>query len=80
MINRSNLELHFVRGRDPLPTVEVQVKSLEGEGLNFSEIVSSAITRFAANNPGSKATIFRHSPALQPITQEAKLRYTCTPR
>lgn len=61
MIKRAISELHFVKGGDPMPTVEVQVESLEGQGLILGQIVSSALTCFAANNPASKATIYRYS-------------------
>lgn len=58
MNTRSTIELHFVSSRDPLPTVEVQAKSLEDQGLVLSQVVSSSLTHFAANNPTCKATIY----------------------
>lgn len=60
MIKRLISELHFIKSRDPLPTVEIQVESLEGKGLFIGKIASSALTRFAASNPTSKATIYMY--------------------
>jgi hypothetical protein len=61
MIKRSISELHFITGRDPLPTVEIQAESLEAQGLHLSEIISSTLSRFAENNPASRATIYSYS-------------------
>lgn len=61
MIKRSVSELHFITSRDPLPTIEIQAESLEEQGLHLSQIVSSALSRFAENNPSSKATIYSYS-------------------
>ena len=60
MVNRSISELHFIKGRDPLPTVEIQMESLDNQGLNLNQIISSALTRFAAKNATSKATIYMY--------------------
>jgi len=60
MIQRSMSTLNFVKSRDPMPTVEVQAESLEGQGLVLSEIISSALTRYAASNPTSKATVYMY--------------------
>lgn len=61
MIERSVSELHFISRYDPLPTVEIQAESLENQGLRLAQIVSSALSRFAADNPVSKATIYSYS-------------------
>ena len=58
MIHRSISDLHLVTSRDPMPTVEIQAESLEVQGLMINEIVSSALTRFAADNPTCTATIY----------------------
>lgn len=60
MVKRSVSELHFISGRDPLPTVEIQAESLENQGLYIGQIVTSALSRFAADNPTSKATIYTY--------------------
>ena len=60
MITRSTSELHFANSRDPLPTVEVQAKSLEAQGLVLSQVVSSSLIRFATKNPTCKATIYMY--------------------
>jgi hypothetical protein len=60
MIRRSVSELHFITGREPLPTIEIQAESLESQGLYLGQIVSSALSRFAADNPTSKATIYTY--------------------
>jgi hypothetical protein len=61
MIKRSVSELHFIAGRDPLPTIEIQVESLEAQGLHLSEIICSTLSHFAENNPESRATIYSYS-------------------
>jgi hypothetical protein len=61
MIKRSVSELHFINGRDPLPTIEIRADSLEAQGLYLGQIVSSELTRYAANNPASTATIYTYS-------------------
>ncbi|GAC1607838.1 MAG: hypothetical protein NVS3B3_11400 [Aquirhabdus sp.] len=58
MIKRSISDLHFVNGREPLPTVEIQMESLEKQGLQFDQIIASTLTRFAAENITSKATVY----------------------
>ena len=60
MIKRSISELHFVKGRDPKPTVEVQAESLEEQGLYVGDVVESALSRFAAKNPKVIATIYTY--------------------
>ena len=60
MIQRSMSTLNLVTSRDPMPTVEIQVESLEDQGLVLNEIISSALTRYAANNPTSKATVYMY--------------------
>lgn len=58
MIKRPISELHFVKGRDPKPTVEVQAESLDKQSLILGQIASSVLSRFAAKNPSCKATIY----------------------
>lgn len=60
MIQRSISNLNFVTSRDPMPTVEVQAESLEDQGLVLNEIISLALTRYAADNPTSKATVYMY--------------------
>ena len=60
MIQRSISKLNFVKSHDPMPTVEVQAESLENQGLLLNGIISSALARYAANNPTSKATIYMY--------------------
>ena len=52
--------LNLVTSRDPMPTVEIQAESLEDQGLVLNEIISSALIRYAANNPTSKATVYMY--------------------
>lgn len=60
MIQRSMSTLNLVTSRDPMPTVEIQTESLEDQGLVFNKIISSALMRYAVNNPTSKATVYMY--------------------
>lgn len=57
VIRRASSELNFVKGKDPLPTVEVQIESLEALGLSFPSIVCEALAMFAKKNPKILSTI-----------------------
>lgn len=57
VIRRASSELNFVNSKDPLPTVEVQVESLEALGLSFPNIVCEALAKFAKKNPKVLSTI-----------------------
>lgn len=60
MIKRAVSELHFVSGREPLPTVEVQVSGLESQGLLVSQVIFPVLTRFAAANATCRATVYMY--------------------
>ncbi len=57
VIRRASRELNFVNSKDPLPTVEVQIESLEALGLSFPTIVCEALAKFAKKNPKVRSTI-----------------------
>lgn len=57
MVTRTISELNFVKGRNPMPTVEIHAESLEAHGLYLGQIVSKALTSFAEKNPRSVATV-----------------------
>ena len=54
MLKRPESELQFVRSRDPLPTVEVDLDCIPGYG----ELVTKAMSTIAAKYPKLKATIY----------------------
>lgn len=58
MVTRTISELNFVKGRNPMPTVEIHADSLEAQGQYLDQIVSKALTSFAEKNPRSVATVF----------------------
>lgn len=57
MVTRTISELNFVKGRNPMPTVEIHAESLEAQGYYLGQIVSKALTGFAEKNPRSVATV-----------------------
>ena len=57
VIKRAASDLNFVKTKDPLPTVEVQVDSLEALGMSFPSIACDALAKFAKKNPKVRSTI-----------------------
>jgi len=57
MVKRTISELNFVKGRNPMPTVEIHAESLETQGYYLGQIVSKTLTAFAEKNPRSVATV-----------------------
>lgn len=60
VVRRATHELNFIKGKDPLPTVEVNVESVEAQGLSFPKIVCEALDHFAKKNPKVRATVRLH--------------------
>lgn len=60
MPNKSSRELRLVGGREPLPTLEVHIDSVEEQGLYFGLIVSQALSSFATKSPSTVATVYSY--------------------
>lgn len=60
MLKKSVHELNLVKGKDPLPTLEIQAESVEEQGLYFGQVVSKALSSFAEQNQSSVATIYAY--------------------
>lgn len=60
MLRRSVTELHFVKTRTPMPTVEVHADSLESQGLIFGLVVEETLASFAKTHPDCVATIYTY--------------------
>ena len=57
MNSRPASDLHFVNKRDPMPTVEVSVDSLQENQLSLDAILAPALRRIATAHPEIRATI-----------------------
>jgi hypothetical protein len=57
MNSRPASDLHFVNKREPLPTVEVSVDSLQENQLSLDAIVAPVLRRLAAAHPELRATV-----------------------
>ena len=58
MLKRPESELQFVRSRDPLPTVEVDLDCIPEELHGYGELVTKAMSAIAAKYPKMRATIY----------------------
>ena len=58
MIIRRNDELKFKKSKRSLPTVEVDIESLEEAGKKFPNMLYESLTLFAENNEKSRASIY----------------------
>lgn len=54
-------ELKFVKSRTALPSVEVQMESLEEQDLHLVLIAAQTLRKFAAQNPQITATIYSYA-------------------
>jgi hypothetical protein len=61
MIRKKVQELKIVVSRTALPSVEVQMESLEEQGLHLVLIVAQALSKFAAHNPHVTATVYSYA-------------------
>lgn len=53
-------ELGYVSSRTPLPTIEVDVDSLDPDGPTVADIVSEALAKHAAAHPTRRATAYMY--------------------
>lgn len=58
MQKRSESELKFVKSRNPLPTVEVDVNDIPDKLHGYTDLVANSIKIFAAENPDKRATFY----------------------
>ena len=58
LIRRASSDLNFVKSKCSLPTVEIQIESLETKKLSFPKIVCEALANFAKKNPKIHSTIW----------------------
>lgn len=58
MIERPATEMKFVKSRDPLPTVEVDLDSIPEEFHGYGDLIVNAITPIAARSPNMVSTIY----------------------
>ncbi|XLZ68762.1 hypothetical protein ABT364_19735 [Massilia sp. SR12] len=54
------IELKFVKGREPKPTLEVQAESLDAQGINLGVVVSKALAEFAKTHPKCVTTVYSY--------------------
>jgi hypothetical protein len=58
MLKRPEGELQFVKSRDPLPTVEIDLDCIPKELHGYGDLITNAITPVAARSPNMRATIY----------------------
>ncbi|MDT0576039.1 hypothetical protein RM533_07545 [Croceicoccus sp. F390] len=59
-MERQAHELNYVRRQEPLPTVEVDVDSLDPEGPTVADIVGEALSKHATGKPNICATAYMY--------------------
>ena len=65
MIERPENELKFVKSRDPLPTVEVDLDCIPEELHGYGDLIVNAITPIATKSPSMTSTIYVfHGPSI----------------
>ena len=58
MIKKNATELNFVKPRDSIPTIEIDIDSLPKEFFGYSEIVAQALQKLAISSLDVRATIY----------------------
>jgi len=58
MMKRPETELHFVKPRDPIPTVEIDIDSIPESLHGYSDLVTKALTSIAEKSIKLRATIY----------------------
>lgn len=53
-------ELQYVSSREPLPTIEVDVDTLDPDGSTVADIVKEALAKHAAAHPALRATAYMY--------------------
>lgn len=59
-LERQAHELNYVLSAEPLPTIEVDVDSLDPHGPSYADIVRKAIAERVAGKPGMRATAYSY--------------------
>jgi hypothetical protein len=58
LIRKPVNELHFVRSREPMSTVEIDLDTLPEESFGYAQLVESALAPLAAADPRISATVY----------------------
>ena len=58
MLKRSEGELQFVKSREPLPTVEIDLDCIPEELHGYGDLIANAITPVAARSLNMRATVY----------------------
>lgn len=58
VIQRNESELHFDKPIDPIPSVEIDVMSLEETGKDFPDCIQMCLSRYAIQNKKASASVY----------------------